>query len=301
MEYDVIIIGAGVGGLACGLKLSCQGKKVLLLEKQPLPGGFATTFSRKGFIFESAVHCVDTLTKTEEIRAFMDESGITKEITFINLDDFARIIYPDYDFVADFKQDNFISVLKSNFPQERKNIDRFFRAFDKFHRQFERFNHSRLPLGIKLLISPLAYPMIISTSISTAAQFVDKYIKDAKLKAIITDIWRFTGLPPSRLSAIYFLLVFECYYYNSTAYVKGGFIKLFQAMVERMKESGSEVRFNTSVVKIITRDGKRVKSVVTDKGEEFSARTIVSNANAIDTLTKMLDVDAVKEEYGRKL
>ncbi|MCK9604603.1 MAG: NAD(P)/FAD-dependent oxidoreductase [Candidatus Omnitrophica bacterium] len=301
MEYDAIIIGAGVGGLACGLKLSCEGKKVLLLEKQPLPGGFATTFSRKGFIFESAVHCVDTLTKTEEIRTFMDESGITKEITFINLDDFARIIYPDYDFVADFKQDNFISVLKSNFPQERKNIDRFFRAFDKFHRQFERFNHSRLPLGIKLLISPLAYPMIISTSISTAAQFVDKYIKDAKLKAIVTDIWRFTGLPPSRLSAIYFLLVFECYYYNSTAYVKGGFIKLFQAMVERIKESGSEVRFNTSVVKIITRDGKRVKSVVTDKGEEFSARTIVSNANAIDTLTKMLDVDAVKEEYGRKL
>jgi prolycopene isomerase len=301
MEYDVVVIGAGVGGLVSGLKLSCLGKRVILIEKQPTPGGFATTFTRKGFMFESAVHCVDTLTKSEEIRTFMDESGISKEISFINLDDFARIIYPDYDFVADFRQDNFAGVLKSNFPQERRNIDRLFREFDKFHRQFEGFSRSKLPLCLKLIISPLVYPTIIKASRSTTAQFIDRYIQDARLKAVITDIWRFAGLPPSRLAAIYFLLIFESYYYNSTAYAKGGFSKLFQAMAERMKETGSEVRFSTAITKIITQSGKKVKSVITDKGEKFDAKVIISNANAIDTLTNMLDDDGVKEEYRNRL
>jgi prolycopene isomerase len=301
MEYDAIIIGAGVGGLTSALKLSCQGQRVLLLEKQPLPGGFATTFTRKGFVFESAIHCVDTLTKSEEIRVFLDDSGISSEVVFINLDDFARIIYPDYDFVADFRQDNFVSILKSNFPQERRNIDKLFCEFDRFHRQFEKFCHAKYPLWLKLVISPLVYPAIIRASGSTTAQFIARYIQDQRLKAMITDIWRFTGLPPGRLSALYFLIVFECYYYNSTAYVKGGFMKLFQTMVKRIKENGSEVRFNTLVTKIISHNGKKVKSLLTDKGERFDAKVIISNANAIDTLTNILDSEDVKEEYRRKL
>jgi len=301
MEYDAIVIGAGVGGLVSALKLSCQGKKVILIEKQPLPGGFATTFSRKGFIFESAVHCVDTLTENEEIRSFLDESDITKEVKFINLDDFARIIYPEHDFVADFKQNNFITTLKGSFPHETKNIDRLFREFDKFHKQFNNFYFSKLPDFVKLIISPVFYPLVIKASICTAAQFVDGYIKDVKLRAIITDIWRFAGLPPSRLSALYFLLIFECYYYNSSTYVKGGFMNLFKAMVERMRESGSEIKFNTTVMRIITQQGKRVKSVITDKGERFEAKVIISNVNAIDTLANMLDDDAIKESYRRKL
>lgn len=301
MEYDAIVIGAGVGGLVCALKLSCLGKRVLLIEKQPVPGGFATTFSRKGFIFESAVHCVDALTENEEIRDFLEESGITKGVSFISLNDFARIIYPEHDFIADFKQDNFISTLKDKFPHETKNIDRLFREFDKFHKQFNKFYLSKLPDFVKLIISPVFYPLIIKASICTAGQFIDKYIQDAKLKAIITDIWRFAGLPPSRLSALYFLLVFECYYYNSSCYVKGGFMKLFKVMAERIRETGSEVKFNTTVTKIITQQGKRVKSVITDKGEQFDAKVIISNANAIDTLTSMLDDDTIKAGYRKKL
>jgi prolycopene isomerase len=299
MAYDAIIIGAGVGGLVSALRLSCAGKSVLLLEKQPVPGGLATSFSRQGFIFESALHCVDALTKAEEIRTFLDESGISKEVQFITLADFARIIYPDYDFVADFKEDNFIGYLKSAFAQEKGNIERFFRAMDKFHRQFNRFYLSNAPLWVKLLIAPLAYPSIIKVSGCTIQEFIDQYIHDPKLKAIITDIWRFAGLPPARLSALYFLVVFESYYYNLTAYVKGGFSKLFRAMVERIEENGGEVRFNTRVEKIITGNDSRVRGVVTEKKEEFCAPVVISNANAIDTLAGLVDNEAVREEYGR--
>ncbi|OQY03119.1 MAG: hypothetical protein B6I20_05705 [Bacteroidetes bacterium 4572_117] len=56
MQYDIIIIGAGLGGLTAGAKLSKEGKKVLLIEQHYVPGGCATTFKRKGFTFEVGLH-----------------------------------------------------------------------------------------------------------------------------------------------------------------------------------------------------------------------------------------------------
>ena len=52
MQYDVIIIGAGLGGLTAGAKLAKEGKKVLLVEQHNIPGGCATTFKRKDFLFD---------------------------------------------------------------------------------------------------------------------------------------------------------------------------------------------------------------------------------------------------------
>ncbi|MBW6481061.1 MAG: FAD-dependent oxidoreductase, partial [Bacteroidales bacterium] len=47
MNHDIIIIGAGLGGLTAGANLAKQGKKVLLIEQHDRPGGCATTFTRK--------------------------------------------------------------------------------------------------------------------------------------------------------------------------------------------------------------------------------------------------------------
>jgi all-trans-retinol 13,14-reductase len=54
-EYDVIIIGSGMGGLTCGALLSKRGYKVLVLEQHNQVGGYYTSFRRKGFIFNAGV------------------------------------------------------------------------------------------------------------------------------------------------------------------------------------------------------------------------------------------------------
>jgi len=55
MSYDVIIIGAGLGGLTAGAKLSIDGKKVLVIEQHNLPGGCATTIKRNDLKIEIGV------------------------------------------------------------------------------------------------------------------------------------------------------------------------------------------------------------------------------------------------------
>lgn len=287
-EYDVAVIGAGVGGLAAALKLSASGMKVVLLEKQPVPGGFATSFTRKGFTFESSIHCVDSLSENGEIREFLEEYGVGSSSDFIELRDFGRVIYPGHDFISDFSKEHFIEFLKESFTHEKDNIDALFREFDEFYVQFDRFTSSRLPNWINLSLAPVIYPKIIKASCLSAAQLINKFIKDPKLLAIICDIWRFIGTPPSRLSAFYFLIVFRGYHYNKTSYAKGGFMRLFKKITDRIEGNGSRVMFNVSVKKILVRRGS-VYGVLTDKGEELRSRAVVSNATAMSTFGDLLD------------
>lgn len=301
MEYDSVIIGSGVGGLVSALKLSCLGKKILLIDKLPQPGGLVTTFKRNGFSFESVIHCVDALGRGSEIRDFLRKFRIDKKVDFIELKDFCRVIYPEHDFVVDFNHTNFINYLKKNFPNYQRQIERLFSEIDKFYKEFDGFYTLKLPLYLRLIALVFFYPRMIRILTLSVEQFVGRYIKDNRLKAMITDLWRFLGLPPARLSALYFLLVFRSYYYYPTAYIKGGFLQLFKAMVERIKENGSEVKFNTTVKEIITDRTQRTKAVITDKKEEFKTKTVISNVNAIDTLCKLIDNDSLKKRYYQKL
>jgi prolycopene isomerase len=300
-EYDCIIIGAGIGGLTSALSLAANGKKVLVLERQPVPGGVATTFKRKGFSFESSLHFVDALAPGEEVREFLDKHGVSEKIEYIEMEEFGRVIYPGHDLVVKNDFEALKAWLKDNFPKDSKGIEKFFRDIDRFNRQFDRFMDSKVPLWLKLLISPVCYPSIIKTSCLTLEQFITKKIKDKKARAIIGTIWGFIGLPPSQVSAFYYLIVMKGCWGAKTAYIKGGFSKLFSAMVERIRELGSEVRFNVTVTEIVTEKGCRVKAVRTEKAEEFRAKAVISNANAIDTLTKLIDNEALKIEYAKKL
>lgn len=74
-QYDVIIIGSGLGGLTAGAKLAQDGNKILLLEQHCIPGGCATTFKRKGYTMDVGLHAMDGLIKKIEKRKFLKSSG----------------------------------------------------------------------------------------------------------------------------------------------------------------------------------------------------------------------------------
>jgi prolycopene isomerase len=296
-EYDCIVIGAGMAGLSSALKLAANGKKVLVLENQPVAGGVGTSFKRKGFTFESCLHFVDALAPGEEVRDFLDKYGVSEKVEYIRLNEFGRVIYPGHDFVVGNDFDSFKTWLIDNFPQDKAGIDEFFSGIAKFYKQFDHFMNAKIPLWLKLALSPVMYPLIIKTSCLSLEQFISKKIKDKRARSIIGTIWGFVGLPPSELSAFYFLIVLRGCWGKETAYIKGGFGRLFSAMAERIRECGSELKFNTAVAQIITENGGKVTGVRTDKGEEFRAKVIISNANAIDTLTRLIDSDPVKAGY----
>lgn len=300
MIYDCVVIGAGVGGLTSGLSLAKKGKRVLLLDKQPVPGGLATTFRRKGFTFESSLHCVDALGREGEFRQFLKEHDLEPKVDFIELESFCRLIYPRHDFTVSGDRDGLAAALKENFPNEAGNVERLLGYIDKFYLHFDRFCAFPAPMFVRLVLTPLLWPTFIKAFSLTAKDFVEKFTGDEELQGMFTDIWRFIGTPPDRLSLFYFLLVFRGYYYQRTAYVRGGFMKLFQAMADQICGLGSEARFNVAAKTINTRHN-RVVSVTTDSGEIIPARAVISNASAPDTLTALIDDEGLKKDYAAKL
>ncbi|MBP7215946.1 MAG: NAD(P)/FAD-dependent oxidoreductase [Candidatus Omnitrophica bacterium] len=300
-EYDVIIIGAGVAGLSAALKLAAEKKKVLVVESQPVPGGLATSFRRNNFYFESSLHCVNSLGPEGEVKKLFDEFGVSKKLTFIPLQQFCRIVYPRHDFVADFNKQHLISFLKKTFPGEAKALDRLFAYYDSFYRQFDAFSESSLPEWLTWLLLPFRFPLVIKMSCVTIKQVINAFTRNSELEALLTDIWRFIGLPPSRLSALYFLIVFRGYLYEQTSFLKGGYASIVKAVVDRLKEQGCSVRLNTTVTKIITGKSLRVQGVVVNQGETITARSVISNANCFSTLTQLIDNGAVRQKYTKKL
>ena len=56
MKEDVIVIGAGIGGLSCAALLAHGGHKVTILEKNSYIGGACSSYKKKGYTFDRGVH-----------------------------------------------------------------------------------------------------------------------------------------------------------------------------------------------------------------------------------------------------
>ena len=75
-EYDVIIIGAGIGGLVCGCYLAKYGTKVLIVEKNAHPGGYCTAFQVKGYQFDAFVHSLGNISPGSQLYNLLTDLGI---------------------------------------------------------------------------------------------------------------------------------------------------------------------------------------------------------------------------------
>ena len=94
--YDVIIIGAGISGLVCGCYLAKAGLKVLIIEQHDKPGGYFTSFKRRGFLFDAAAHSFGNYREGGHVRKILTELGIDKETEIKRYDPSDIVITPDF-------------------------------------------------------------------------------------------------------------------------------------------------------------------------------------------------------------
>jgi prolycopene isomerase len=83
MKYDVIVIGAGMGGLTAATLLAKEGCKTLLLEKENQVGGYVVSFKRDGFTFDATGAFVGGCQEGGELHRILEEMGIHEKVQFI--------------------------------------------------------------------------------------------------------------------------------------------------------------------------------------------------------------------------
>ena len=116
-QYDVVVIGAGNGGLAAACKILSENRSCLVCEKHNIPGGFATSFVRGRFEFEASLHEFNGIGTSEEpgsSRILFEELGVADKIEWIHLKDAYHLISEKegYDFVMPFGEEAFIKANK---------------------------------------------------------------------------------------------------------------------------------------------------------------------------------------------
>lgn len=137
--YDVLIIGAGVGGLTAAALLSKAGLSVCVLEKEPRIGGYLAGFRRKHFIFDTAIHWLNQYGKDGMLDKLFNVLGRDHPLA-IPQTRIRRNKGEHFDFLLTSNPDELKSQLITRFPHEKKGIERLFKQARKIGRSFKNYN-----------------------------------------------------------------------------------------------------------------------------------------------------------------
>ncbi|MCW8803283.1 MAG: NAD(P)/FAD-dependent oxidoreductase, partial [Ignavibacteriaceae bacterium] len=298
-EYDVIIIGSGLGGLSCAAAFARQGFKPLVIEQHYKVGGYATTFERPGsFEFDASLHST-SVGERDGIHNLIPGFPEIKDVLFEPHPNLYRVIFPDYDIRVPQKNiQAYINNLVELFPEEKQGVEGIFEDMGGITTDIGKL--SRATGEINMNTFPTEFPYLFKTFNRSWGDVVDSRLKNQKLKAIVSSLWGYYGLPPSKLSPYYYAMPTYGYLNNGGYYPRGKSQKISNAFESYIEDHGGEIIIKTRVEKILTKDDTAY-GVVTDDGKEFTAKVIISNANTNDTFNKMLDDNCVLKDYLVKL
>ena len=290
-DYDVIVIGAGNGGLTAAASLAQKGVNVLLLEKHNIPGGCATSFCRGRFEFEVALHQLSGIGTPEfagPVRGILDKLGVMDKLEFAMMDDLYRVQIqePTLDITLKPDRNEVIADLQTHFPLEKEGIQQY---MDFIYQYFPE------ALGAHFMgdpeASPEKYPTYFKYALKTTGQIMDQYIKDPALQTVLSPYWTYIGLPPRMMPFNEMAAMMVAFCEFKPYHVKGGSQAISNALADAVLGKGGTIRYNCGVKKILV-DNNGVQGIITESGEEIRSRFVVSNASKVTTY-----IDMVGPEY----
>jgi phytoene desaturase len=278
---NVVVVGAGLGGLSAAMHLRGQGHDVVVLERGPVPGGRAGLLDRGGYRFDTGP---TVLTMPGLIRGCFDALGAS-------MDDFLTLKAVDPMYRACYEDGSTLRVWHG-----RERMAEEIRSFsgpaavDGFHRFCDwltELYRLEMPAFIdRNFDSPLAlaWPpgpglaLLRMGGFGKLAARVARYFDDERLQRIFSFQSMYAGLAPYEALAIYCVIT----YMDSVEGVyfpEGGMHAVPTAMADAADKHGVSFRYGTSVERILLAEGAsgRVKGVRLDGGEVLEADAVVCN------------------------
>jgi prolycopene isomerase len=316
--YDVIIIGAGMGGLTCGAWLAQKGMQVLVVEQNLQPGGLCSSYIRNGFTFTPAASIVTGTTKKDGVFERLTKAlGIDKEIEFIPLEQGYHVHLPDFDYVlysgGEGARQKLIEQLITLFPHEAKGIRAFFDKLVTIYRQADYASFlGTAPGDIARIL--FKCPTLVRNMGKGIVPFVNDYVTDPKLKAVLSINSTCANLPPSRMSLVGIAgLLIEGGLSNP--HVKGGPQAVSNAFVRAIEARGGEVVLGHLVNKIVVENNTACgvsvikSSHAPPRGEganpseprKIKGKYVVSNAAARQTFNNLIGKEKLSKKFINSL
>jgi all-trans-retinol 13,14-reductase len=306
-DYDVIVIGGGLGGLSAGTHLALNGFKVLLCEQHDKVGGSTTRFDRKPFAFDSALHQMaggGPGKKDRGLYQLLKLAGVDQKAQLYELPHFYRSLFPGVDITLPGNWDGFKSVLKEKWPAESKGIDQFHRLCENTMNELmelkDLFRDTGLKKYLTLAMVPFRQPTFFKYMDKNLQDLLDDCFTDEDLKAVVSQLWVYYGAPVPEQTALLTLAATESFLTDGVWHVKGTSQELSNAYAERIEELGGTVLTDTLVTRIHMENG-RATGIETKGGKRYSARYIVANTDPYQLTYQLIGEKHFPEADIRKL
>ena len=272
MMYDVVIIGSGFGGLACGHLLAKAGRNVLVLEQHWQPGGCLQSYQRKGHVFDTGLHYVGGLDEGQSLHDIFSQLGLLK-LPWQRLDrdgfDLITIDGQTYPLVEGF--DHFVEVLSDYFPHQRVALRRYTEAL-----QGNDPNPS-----------------------VNAWQWLNETFSDSRLIDVLSGSCLKTELRRESLPLLAFLHSQKSYIQSSWR-LQGDSSLIVRSLVDDIRRMGGEVVCRAEAAELIESDG-RLTAVRCTNGETYEADYFISDIHPSQTFRLVKASKVLKPIFRRRI
>lgn len=294
--FDAIIIGAGLGGLSCAAGFARQGFRTLVLEQHDKAGGYATSFKRPGgFEFDVSLH-VAYAAERDGIHNLIPGMPEITDIEFVPHPSVYRAIFPEHDIrVARQNFGGYLDSLYTNFPEEKDGIKTLYGDMEGVASNINAYIRAQGKVDMSRFMED--FPHLARCAMMTWGEMADARIRDPKLKGIVSTLWPYYGLPPSKLAAVYYAYPTIGALKEGPYYPKNGRSQtISNDFVRFIEQRNGKVVLNTRVERILTENGTAT-GVRTADGREYKSKAVISNANAYDAFHNMLAPDDTLRDY----
>ena len=291
-NFDIVIIGSGMGGLICADILGREGYKVCVLEKNRQIGGSLQTYVRDRVIFDSGVHYLGGLGEGQNLYQVFKYLGIIDKLKLQKMEEdvFDKILIEndDKEYVYAQGYENFIQHLLKEFPSEEKGLRLYCAKIQEICSKFPLYN-LRTGGDFNEKNSVL--------EIDTKA-FIESVTTDKKLQAVLAGNNMLYVLQPGKTPLYVHAMILNSYIESSWKCIDGG-SNIGKLIAKNIREQGGVIQRNTEVKKIAVEDGS-VKYVEAADGSKVYGNFFISNMHPVRTL-EITETSLIKNAYRTRI
>ena len=290
MKYDVVIIGAGLGGLECGYICAKHGKSVCVLEQGITLGGSLQVFKRKGHTFDTGYHYIGAYDNGQSLHRLFDYFNLT-HLSFQKMDSdyFDEVVYKGKSYRFANGYDNFVDALAEEFPHQRQNLKKYVDFLSKVGDNI--FNQ----------FSPKDLDSFYTASLfgQSAYDFLKETFTDEDLINVISGTSLKLELKKETLPLYTFAQINDSFI-RSAYRLKGGGGQIADSLAADIEKMGGIVKKNAKVDELVEVDG-RIAYARLANGEEIQGETFISSAHPAATLDLVKESSKIRKIYRNRI